>query len=97
MTLIRARSGYIPTNENLQNREWFRDAHFGMFIHWGVSSVLGKEIGWAFSGKDVNEYRQNIQRFNPVKFDADAVVKLAKESGMKYITFTTRHHDSFIC
>lgn len=87
--------GYIPSDENLQNREWFRDAHFGMFIHWGVSSVLGKEIGWALSGKDVNEYRKNIMRFNPLKFDAAAVVKLAKDAGMKYITFTTRHHDSF--
>ena len=87
--------GYIPTSENLQNREWFRDAHFGMFIHWGVSSVLGQEIGWALSGKDVDEYRKNMIKFNPVKFDAAAVVKLAKDAGMKYITFTTRHHDSF--
>ena len=47
--------GYLPSSENLRNREWFRDAHFGMFIHWGVSSVLGREIGWALSGKDVNE------------------------------------------
>jgi len=86
---------YIPSSENLQNREWFRDAHFGMFIHWGVSSVLGREIGWALSGKDVNEYRQNMYKFNPIKFDAAAVVKLAKDAGMKYITFTTRHHDSF--
>ncbi len=53
-------AGYLPTHENLENREWFRDAHFGMFIHWGVSSVLGEEIGWALSGKDVNAYRQNM-------------------------------------
>jgi len=93
--LDKGQVGYIPTTENLQNREWFRDAHFGMFIHWGVSSVLGKEIGWALSGQDVNEYRQNMYKFNPLKFDAAAVVKLAKDAGMKYITFTTRHHDSF--
>jgi len=86
---------YSPSAENLQNREWFRDAHFGMFIHWGVSSVLGKEIGWALGGQDVNEYRKNMHIFNPVKFDAAAIVKLAKDAGMKYITFTTRHHDSF--
>ena len=86
---------YVPTKENLENREWFRDAHFGMFIHWGISSVLGKEIGWALSGQDINKYRENIQVFNPQKFDAAAVVKLAKEAGMKYITFTTRHHDNF--
>jgi len=93
--LDKGQIGYVPTAENLRNREWFKDAHFGMFIHWGVSSVLGKEIGWALSGQDVNEYRQNMYKFNPVKFDAAAVVKLAKDAGMKYITFTTRHHDSF--
>ena len=87
--------GYVPAAENLKNREWFRDVHFGMFIHWGVSCVLGKEIGWALSGQNVNEYRQNIYRFNPVKFNATEVVKLAKDAGMEYITFTTRHHDSF--
>ncbi len=93
--LDKGQSGYIPSAENLQNREWFRDAHFGMFIHWGVSSVLGREIGWALSGKDVNEYRLNMYKFNPIKFDAAAVVGLAQDAGMKYITFTTRHHDSF--
>ena len=93
--LDKGQVGYMPSPENLKNREWFRDAHFGMFIHWGVSSVLGKEIGWALSGQDVNEYRQNMYKFNPVKFDAAAIVKLAKDAGMKYITFTTRHHDSF--
>lgn len=93
--LDKGQVGYIPSNENLENREWFRDAHFGMFIHWGISSVLGKEIGWALSGQDINKYRENIHVFNPQKFDAAAVVKLAKDAGMKYITFTTRHHDSF--
>ncbi len=93
--LDKGQIGYVPSKENLENREWFRDAHFGMFIHWGVSSVLGKEIGWALSGQDINKYRENIHVFNPQKFDAAAVVKLAKDAGMKYITFTTRHHDSF--
>lgn len=93
--LDKGQVGYLPTKENLENREWFRDAHFGMFIHWGVSSVLGKEIGWALSGQDIDKYRENIHVFNPKKFDAAAVVKLAKDAGMKYITFTTRHHDSF--
>jgi alpha-L-fucosidase len=93
--LDKGQVGYFPSKENLENREWFSDAHFGMFIHWGISSVLGKEIGWALSGQDINKYHQNIQVFNPQKFDAAAVVKLAKDAGMKYITFTTRHHDSF--
>lgn len=93
--LDKGQVAYVPSKENLENREWFRDAHFGMFIHWGVSSVLGKEIGWALSGQDIDEYRKNIHVFNPQKFDAAAIVKLAKDAGMKYITFTTRHHDSF--
>jgi alpha-L-fucosidase len=93
--LDKGQVNYVPSKENLRYREWFRDAHFGMFIHWGVSSVLGKEIGWALSGQDINKYRDNIKVFNPQKFDAAAVVKLAKDAGMKYITFTTRHHDSF--
>lgn len=93
--LDKGQAGYVPSPENLRNREWFRDAHFGMFIHWGVSCIPGEEIGWALSGKDVNEYRQYMYRFNPERFDAAAVVKLARDAGMKYITFTTRHHDSF--
>jgi alpha-L-fucosidase len=93
--LDKGETGYTPSAENLKNREWFRDAHFGMFIHFGVSSVLGEEIGWALCDKDVDEYRKNMYKFNPVNFDAAAIVKLAKDAGMKYITFTTRHHDSF--
>lgn len=93
--LDKGQTDYVPSAENLRNREWFRNAHFGMFIHWGVSSVLGEEIGWALAGKDVEEYRKNMNRFNPDKFDAEAVVRMAKDAGMKYITFTTRHHDSF--
>lgn len=93
--LDKGQTDYKPSKENLENREWFRDAHFGMFIHWGISSVLGKEIGWALSGQNIDKYRENIHIFNPQKFDDAAVVKLAKDAGMKYITFTTRHHDSF--
>lgn len=93
--LDKGQLNYTPSKENLENRQWFQDARFGMFIHFGVSSVLGEEIGWALSGKDVNEYRKNISIFNPEKFDAASIVKLAKDAGMKYITFTTRHHDSF--
>ncbi len=93
--LDKGQIGYVPSKENLENRQWFQDSHFGMFVHWGVSSVLGEEIGWVLSGKDVITYRENMHKFNPVKFDAAALVKLAKDAGMKYITFTTRHHDSF--
>ncbi|MCC6126288.1 MAG: alpha-L-fucosidase [Pirellulales bacterium] len=86
--------------------KWWRDARFGMFIHWGVYSVPagtynGKQIGgigeWIMHhGKiPVAEYRKYAQQFNPVKYDADEWVRLAKEAGMKYIVITSKHHDGF--
>ena len=88
------------------NMEWWRDARFGMFIHWGVYSVpagtyQGKKIPWIgewimLRGKiPVAEYRGFAKEFNPVKYDADAWVRLAKEAGMKYIVITSKHHDGF--
>jgi alpha-L-fucosidase len=75
---------------------WWRDARFGMFIHWGPVSLTGHEIGWA-RGREVpiEEYDQLYKRFNPQHFDADAWVKTAKDAGMKYIVLTTKHHDGF--
>ncbi len=75
---------------------WWRDARFGMFIHWGPVSLTGKEIGWA-RGQEVPivEYDQLYTKFNPIHFDAEAWVKTAKDAGMKYIVLTTKHHDGF--
>lgn len=84
------------TPENLQARREFQDARFGLFIHWGVYSVLGSGE-WVFHNRKLTlaEYERLPQFFNPQKFDARAWVALAKAAGMKYITITARHHDGF--
>ncbi|GBU08294.1 alpha-L-fucosidase [Bacteroidales bacterium] len=93
---IQAQEGYVPTKENLEAREWFEDAGFGMFIHWGVSSTLC-DGEWVMNSKKIKakDYVRLINFFDPVDFDAATWVSMAKNAGMKYITFTTRHHDSF--
>lgn len=75
---------------------WWREARFGMFIHWGPVSLTGEEIGWA-RGREIpiEEYDQLYHRFNPERFDAAAWVRTAREAGMKYIVLTTKHHDGF--
>lgn len=87
---------YTPTAENLASRKEFQDMKLGMFIHWGASSVLGNGE-WVMNNRNigVNEYGRLINIFNPQNFDAKKWVATAKAGGMKYITFITRHHDSF--
>lgn len=86
--------------------EWWRDARFGMFIHWGLYSIPAGEwkgteypqIGeWIMKNAriPVAEYSQLAKQFNPVKFDARAFVATAKNAGMKYIVITSKHHDGF--
>jgi alpha-L-fucosidase len=76
--------------------EWWKDARFGMFIHWGPVSLKGTEIGWSRGDEiPVDEYDALYKQFNPVDFNADSWVKLAKDAGMKYIVFTSKHHDGF--
>jgi alpha-L-fucosidase len=91
-----AQTNYEPSAESLQARRAFQDAKFGMFIHWGVYSVLG-EGEWVFHNRKltVDEYNRLPLFFNPEKFDARDWVTLAKAAGMKYITITARHHDGF--
>jgi alpha-L-fucosidase len=78
-----------------QRMAWWRDARFGMFIHWGPVSLKGTEIGWSRDSVGTAVYDNLYKQFNPVKFDADAWVAVAKAAGMKYIVLTTRHHDGF--
>ena len=89
-----------------ERMQWWREARFGMFIHWGVYSVPagtwnGRQIGsigeWIMNrGKiPVADYQAMAKQFNPVKYDPDAWVKMAKDAGMKYIVITSKHHDGF--
>jgi len=86
--------------------EWWREARFGMFIHWGLYSVAagiwhGKQVPgygeWIMhDGKiPVLDYKAQVSKFDPEKFNADAWVKLAKDAGMKYIVITSKHHEGF--
>lgn len=90
----------------MNNREWFKQAGYGMMAHWGLYSLLGGE----YRGRRVENYAEWIQSympipnaeyeqlagcFDPVYFDADEWIKLAKDSGMQYFVFTSKHHDGF--
>lgn len=86
--------------------KWFREAKFGLFIHWGLYAIpAGEWNGKAIPGIGewimnrakipVSEYEQLAGKFNPVKFDAEAWVQMAQDAGMKYIVITSKHHDGF--
>jgi alpha-L-fucosidase len=84
---------------------WWREARFGMFIHWGLYAIPAGE--WPGKGNHhgewirdtakipLAEYETLLPKFNPVKFDADAWVKLAQDAGMRYLVITSKHHDGF--
>lgn len=92
------------TDEQMQ---WFRDAKYGMFLHWDPSSQLGVEISWdrkAFRPYDIGSSYQNAidpeydtlgETFNPTEYNPDEWMQLAKEAGMKYVVLTTKHHGSY--
>lgn len=87
---------YTPSAENLAERSKFQDMKFGLFIHWGIYSVLG-DGEWVMHNRNIsyNNYKKLAGFFNPQQFDAKEWVQLAKAAGMKYITITSRHHDGF--
>lgn len=95
-TALRAELPETVPPERLAAREAYRDARFGLFIHWGVYSLLGQGE-WVMQTRElpVTSYEWLASTFNPVRFDAREWVALAKRAGMRYITITARHHDGF--
>ncbi len=95
------------TEEEYQARmQWWKDAKYGMFIHWGLYSILGGEYKGEVTPKIAewiqntlkipeSEYKKLVQQFDPEKFNADEWVKVAKDAGMKYMVITSKHHDGF--
>ncbi len=83
-------------SNNKQKMEAWKDARFGMFIHWGPVSLKGTEIGWS-RGREipVEEYDNLYKQFSAPNFDPNSWVSVAKAAGMKYIILTTKHHDGF--
>jgi alpha-L-fucosidase len=91
-----------------QKLEWYREAKFGLFVHWGPYSVAGVEASWPIMAPDLAgvlfgkqrsiseaEYVALPQRFNPVIFEPETWVQIAQEAGMRYLIFTAKHHDGF--
>ncbi len=91
-----AQENYQPSKSNLEAREDFQDRKFGMFIHWGIYSILG-DGEWVMHNQKIpyKNYSRLASCFYPSQFNAKEWVSLAKAAGMKYITITSRHHDGF--
>jgi alpha-L-fucosidase len=96
MSSLLAAADYTPAPENLRARQWFQEARFGLFVHWGVYSILG-DGEWVMNNRriPVAEYEKLPGLFNPQAFDPAEWVGLVKAAGMRYITITSKHHDGF--
>ena len=93
---VKGQQGYVPSKENIESRKEFDQARFGIFIHWGIYSMLG-DGEWVMHNKNINykEYERLAGGFYPHKFNAAEWVSVIKSSGAKYICITSRHHDGF--
>ena len=89
-------AAYTPSAENLKARKDFANRRFGIFLHWGIYSLFAQGEWYLETGKlNGQEYEKVANAFYPHDFDADNWIKTFKDAGVKYICFTTRHHDSF--
>lgn len=95
-TIAFPQSGYVPTEGNLKARSEFQDNKFGIFLHWGLYSMLATGE-WTMTNNNLNyrEYAKLAGGFYPSRFDAARWVSAIKASGARYICFTTRHHEGF--
>jgi alpha-L-fucosidase len=100
--LLKAQNNYVPAPENMEAREWFQDAKYGMFLHWGIYSNMagGGDYGiaeWIMNRKQIPiaQYENLADYFNPIHFNPAEWVSTVKAAGMKYITITSKHHDGF--
>ena len=106
-TPVAPSTGAGEENARQERIKWWRDGKFGMFIHWGLSAIPGgiwndkvskaAYAEWIMFDEKIpaKEYEKLAGKFNPVKFDAQAWAAIAKQAGMKYLVFTTKHHDGF--
>ncbi len=94
---VNSTSGDSGTTIDPSNRmEWFQEAKFGLFVHWGLYAIPATDAwGQYYENVPGAEYEEYAKQFNPVKFNAKEWVSMAKDAGMKYIVITTKHHDGF--
>lgn len=85
-----------PAADHERRIQWWREAKFGMFIHWGLYSILGREA-WAMGDEDIplEEYERLAKQFQPPRDVARGWARLAREAGMRYMVMTTKHHEGF--
>ncbi len=98
-----AQPGYLKASP--EDVQAWRELKFGLFVHWGPVSLKGTEIGWSRGGErrgtggtgeiPVDVYDNLYKQFNPVQFNADEWMQIAKDAGMRYFVFTSKHHDGF--
>lgn len=90
-----AQNAYVPSPEIKKSQAEFESDRFGIFLHWGIYSIFGQGEWYLNYGPEAKEYAKAAAAFYPIDFNADEWVKAIKDSGAKYICFTTRHHDGF--